>query len=38
MAVRELCAGKGFLFADLGDHELRGWEDPVRLFEVKWKE
>jgi class 3 adenylate cyclase len=38
MAVRELCAGKGFLFADLGDHELRGFEDPVKIFEVKWKE
>jgi len=38
MAVRELCAGKSFLFADLGDHELRGFEDPVRVFEVKWKE
>ena len=38
MAVRELCSGKGFLFADLGDHDLRGFEDPVRVFEVKWKE
>jgi class 3 adenylate cyclase len=38
LAVRELCAGKGFLFADLGDNELRGFEDPVRVFEVKWKE
>jgi class 3 adenylate cyclase/pimeloyl-ACP methyl ester carboxylesterase len=38
LAVRELCAGKGFLFADLGDHELRGFEDPSRIFEVKWKE
>jgi class 3 adenylate cyclase len=38
LAVRELCAGKGFLFADLGDHELRGFEDPVKIFEVKWKE
>jgi adenylate cyclase len=34
-AVRELCAGKGFLFADLGDHILRGFEDPVRVFEIK---
>jgi class 3 adenylate cyclase len=38
LAVRELCSGKGFLFADLGDHELRGFEDPVRVFEVMWKE
>ncbi len=34
--VRELVAGKGFLFADRGDSELRGFEDPVRLYEVRW--
>jgi hypothetical protein len=27
-------SGKGFLFADLGDPELRGFED--RLYELKW--
>jgi len=37
MAVRELCAGKGFLFADRGDHALRGFEDPVRVFEISWR-
>jgi class 3 adenylate cyclase/pimeloyl-ACP methyl ester carboxylesterase len=37
MAVRELCAGKGFLFADRGEHVLRGFEDPVRMFEVSWR-
>jgi adenylate cyclase len=37
LAVRELSAGKGFLFADLGDHDLRGFEDPVRVFEVTWR-
>lgn len=36
--VRELAAGKEFLFADLGETELRGFEDPVRLFEVRWRE
>ena len=36
--VRELAAGKEFLFADLGDTELRGFEDPVRLYEVRWGE
>jgi len=36
--VRELVAGKGFLFADLGDTELRGFEDPVRLYAVRWEE
>jgi len=38
IVVRELAAGKGFLFADLGDVVLRGFEDPVRLFEVQWRE
>jgi len=36
--VRQLVAGKGFLFADRGDVALRGFEDPVRLFEVRWGE
>ena len=34
--VRELVAGKNFLFNDRGETELRGFEDPVRLFEVRW--
>ncbi len=34
--VRELAAGKGFLFSDHGDVALRGFEDPVRLYEVRW--
>ena len=36
--VRELAAGKDFLFADLGETELRGFEDPVKLWEVRWRE
>ena len=36
--VRQLVAGKGFLFADRGGVALRGFEDPVRLFEVRWRE
>ena len=38
LAVRELCAGKGFLFADRGEHVLRGFEDPVRVFEISSRE
>ncbi len=34
--VRELVAGKEFLFADRGETSLRGFEDPVRLYEVRW--
>jgi len=36
--VRELAAGKGFLLADLGKIALRGFEDPVRLYDVRWRE
>ena len=36
--VRQLVAGKGFLFADHGEVELRGFEDPVRVYEVHWRE
>jgi class 3 adenylate cyclase len=35
--VRELTMGKGFLFSDVGDVALKGFEDPVRLYEVRWK-
>ncbi len=34
--VRELAMGKGFLFSDVGDFALKGFEDPVRLYEVSW--
>jgi class 3 adenylate cyclase len=36
--VRQLVAGKGFLFNDRGDHALKGFEDPVRVFETAWRE
>ena len=36
--VRQLVAGKGFLFAEQGETELRGFEDLVRLYEVRWAE
>jgi class 3 adenylate cyclase len=36
--VRQLVAGKRFLFSDRGEVELRGFEDPVRLYEVRWQE
>jgi class 3 adenylate cyclase/pimeloyl-ACP methyl ester carboxylesterase len=34
--VRELVAGKGFLFGDRGDFALRGFEDPVRVWELRY--
>ena len=36
--VRQLAAGKQFLFSDLGETELRGFEDPVKLWELRWQE
>ena len=38
IVVRELAAGKQFMFADRGETALRGFEDPVRLYEVRWRE
>ena len=35
--VRQLATGKQFLFADLGETALRGFEDPVKLWEVRWQ-
>jgi class 3 adenylate cyclase len=36
--VRQLVSGKGFLFSDRHEVALRGFEDPVRLYEVRWVE
>jgi class 3 adenylate cyclase/pimeloyl-ACP methyl ester carboxylesterase len=35
--VRELAAGKGVMFSDRGDVTLRGFEEPARLYEVRWQ-
>jgi len=36
--VRELVAGKEFLFADRGETELRGFEEAVRVYELSWRD
>jgi class 3 adenylate cyclase/pimeloyl-ACP methyl ester carboxylesterase len=36
--VRQLLAGKAFAFTDQGEHTLKGFEEPVRLHEVRWRE
>jgi class 3 adenylate cyclase len=36
--VRQLAAGKDFLFADRGVADLKGFDEPVRLFEVRWQD
>lgn len=35
--VRGLCSGKGFLFADRGEYVLKGFEEPIRVYEVGWR-
>ncbi len=35
--VRELAEGKDFLFADRGEANLKGFDEPVRLYEVRWQ-
>ncbi len=36
--VRELAKGKDFLFADRGEASLKGFDEPVRLFDVRWRD
>jgi class 3 adenylate cyclase len=36
--VRQLAAGKGFTFADRGAIALKGFDEPIRLYEVRWQE
>ncbi|HEX6843983.1 MAG TPA: adenylate/guanylate cyclase domain-containing protein, partial [Actinomycetota bacterium] len=35
--VRELTLGKGFAFLDRGQAELKGFAEPVHVFEVPWR-
>ena len=35
--VRDLVAGKKFLFSDCGETVPRGFEDAVRLYEARWE-
>jgi class 3 adenylate cyclase len=35
--VRHLLAGKGFEFADRGSFSPKGFDDAVRLFQVRWR-
>ncbi len=36
--VRQLVKGKDFLFTDTGERQLKGFDEPVRLYEVRWRE
>jgi class 3 adenylate cyclase len=37
LAVRELCMGKTFRFADLGRLELKGLPEPTQIYAVVWR-
>ena len=34
--MRQLVEGKEYLFSQRGEADLKGFEEPVRLFEVRW--
>ncbi len=36
--VRHLLSGKAFTFSDRGEYEMKGFDDAVRLYEVRWHE
>ena len=36
--VRHLLSGKAFIFSDRGEHAMKGFDDAVRLYEVRWRE
>ena len=36
--VRHLLSGKAFTFSDRGEFVMKGFDDAVRLYEVRWRE
>jgi class 3 adenylate cyclase len=36
--LRHLLSGKSYVYADRGDTLLKGFEDAVRLYEVRWRD
>ncbi len=36
--LRHLLSGKSYVYADRGEAMLKGFEDAVRLYEVRWRE
>jgi class 3 adenylate cyclase len=35
-SVRDLAAGKGFDFEDAGEHTFKGFDEPVRVYRLRW--
>jgi class 3 adenylate cyclase len=36
--LRHLLSGKSYVYADRGEAVLKGFEDAIRLYEVRWRE
>ncbi len=36
--VRQLTKGKEFMFGDRGETSLKRLDEPVRLYELRWRE
>ena len=36
--VRHLLSGKAFTFSDRGEHAMKGFDDAVHLYEVRWQD
>jgi class 3 adenylate cyclase len=36
--VRHLLSGKTFMFSDRGEYEMKGFDDAVWLYEVRWRD
>ena len=36
--VRHLLSGKSYVYTDRGEHAMKGFDDAVRLYEVRWRD
>ena len=36
--IKDLCLGKQLFFTDCGESELKGFDQPLRMYEVQWQE
>jgi len=35
--IRDLCLGKQFVFGDRGEASLKGFDQPLKIYEVQWQ-
>jgi class 3 adenylate cyclase len=36
--VRQLAAGKSFAFEERADATLKGFDEPVRIYDLRWRD